>query len=97
MSSFKRPENKHWVAASCHDLYELQHAQTIGVDFVVLAPVLATKTHPETKPLGWAQFAKLVSQVTLPVYALGGLSEPSLDKARQAGGQGISSIRAFLE
>jgi len=37
--------------------------------------VLATKTHPETEPLGWEQFEKLVSQVNLPVYALGGLSE----------------------
>jgi 8-oxo-dGTP diphosphatase len=86
-----------WVAASCHNLQELQHAQTIGVDFVVLAPVLTTKTHPETEPLGWEQFAKLVSQVNLPVYGLGGLSESSLDRVRKAGGQGVAAIRAFLE
>lgn len=86
-----------WVAASCHNLQELQHAQAIGVDFVVLAPVLNTKTHPETKSLGWEQFAKLVSQVNLPVYALGGLSEAELNSARTAGAQGISAIRAFLE
>jgi 8-oxo-dGTP diphosphatase len=67
------------------------------VDFVVLAPVLATKTHLETEPLGWEQFAKLVSQVNLPVFALGGLSESCLDRARQAGGQGVAAIRAFLE
>jgi 8-oxo-dGTP diphosphatase len=104
MSATRRPaipsgssEQAYWVAASCHNLQELQHAQTIGVDFVVLAPVLATKTHPETEPLGWEQFAKLVFQINLPVYALGGLSESSLDVARQAGGQGISAIRAFLE
>ena len=104
MSVTRRPafprstsEQAYWVAASCHNLQELQHAQTIGVDFVVLAPVLATKTHPETEPLGWEQFAKLVSQVNLPVYALGGLSESGLDRARQAGGQGIAAIRAFLE
>jgi 8-oxo-dGTP diphosphatase len=86
-----------WIAASCHNLQELKHAQTIGADFVVLAPVLATKTHPETDPLGWKQFAGLVSQVNLPVHALGGLSESCLDSARQAGGQGIAAIRAFLE
>ena len=78
MSATRRPafprgtsEQARWIAASCHNLQELQHAQTIGVDFVVLAPVLATKTHPETEPLGWEQFAKLVSQVNLPVYASG--------------------------
>lgn len=104
MSITKRPtfppgtsKQAHWISASCHNLQELQHAQTIGVDFVVLAPVLATKTHPETEPLGWEQFEKLVSQVNLPVYALGGLAESSLDRVRQAGGQGVSAIRAFLE
>jgi 8-oxo-dGTP diphosphatase len=104
MSATRRPaflcktsEQAHyWVAASCHNLQELQHAQTIGVDFVVLAPVLATKTHPETEPLGWEQFTKLVSQVNLPVYALGGLSESGLDRARQTGAQGVAAIRAFL-
>jgi 8-oxo-dGTP diphosphatase len=90
-------EQAYWVAASCHNLQELQHAQTIGADFVVLAPVLATKTHPETEPLGWEQFSGLVSQVNLPVYALGGLSESGLARARQAGSQGIAAIRAFLE
>ena len=104
MSIIKRPafpsgtsEKAHWVAASCHNLLELQHAQKIGVDFIVLAPVLATKTHPETEPLGWEQFAKLVSKTNLPVYALGGLSESCLDMSRQAGGQGVAAIRAFLE
>jgi 8-oxo-dGTP diphosphatase len=92
-----RSRHTHWIAASCHTLQELQHAQTLGVDFAVLAPVLATKTHPETEPLGWEQFTKLVSQINLPVYALGGLSESALDRARQAGGQGVAAIRAFLE
>ncbi|UOA08735.1 Nudix family hydrolase [Methylobacter sp. S3L5C] len=104
ISATKRPtfpidtsKQARWVAASCHSLQDLQHAQTIGVDFVVLAPVLATKTHPETVPLGWEQFETLVSQVNIPVYALGGLSESDLDKARQTGAQGVSAIRAFLE
>ena len=90
-------EHPQWLAASCHNLQELQHAQTIGADFVVLAPVLATKTHPDAEPLGWDQFTKLVDQVNLPVYALGGLSEAELGIVRQAGGQGIAAIRAFVQ
>ena len=100
MSATQRPalaSGTHWVAASCHNGQELLHAQSIGVDFAVLAPVLATKTHPETEPLGWKPFAELVSQVNLPVYALGGLAKSGLDKAQQSGGQGIAAIRAFLE
>jgi len=97
MALIKRPENSKWLAASCHNLEQLQHAQNIGVDFVVLAPVLATQTHPGAASLGWKQFADLVAKVNLPVYALGGMTESSLSTARQSGGQGIAAIRVFLE
>jgi 8-oxo-dGTP diphosphatase len=92
----QRPENKQWVAASCHNNHELRHAENIGVDFVVLAPVLPTPTHPDTGGLGWEQFAELVAQTNLPVYALGGLVKSDVLTAREMGGQGIAGIRAFL-
>lgn len=97
MALGQRPGNIKWLAASCHNLQELQHAQTIGVDFAVLAPVLPTKTHPGVQALGWQQFAELVSKVNLPTYALGGMSLSCLTTARLFGGQGIAAIRAFLD
>jgi 8-oxo-dGTP diphosphatase len=97
MSIDKRPESKRWVAASCHNIEELHHAQKIEVDFVVLAPVLPTPTHPGAEVLGWDQFAELVANINLPVYALGGLSKDDLRTVQKAGGQGIAAVRAFLE
>ncbi len=96
MALQSRPTHSQWLAASCHNREQLQHAEQIGVDFVVLAPVLATQTHPDTAPLGWQQFAELVNQCNLPVYALGGQTLADLTTAQQAGGQGIAAIRAFL-
>lgn len=92
----ERPKVKGWVAASCHNAEELQKAQKLGIDFVVLAPVLPTATHPGTEHLGWAKFSELVARVNLPVYALGGLSLDHLAKVRYGGGQGVAGIRAFL-
>ncbi|MFZ2725079.1 MAG: Nudix family hydrolase [Methylococcaceae bacterium] len=92
----QRPQGYRWLAASCHNLKELQHAQAIGVDFVVIAPVLATPTHPQTLPLGWQAFSELVAQTNLPSYALGGLSKADLSVVQHAGAQGIAAIRAFL-
>ena len=92
-----RPENYKWLGASCHNLEQLQHAQNIGVDFAVLAPVLATKTHPGAESLGWKRFAALISNINLPVYALGGMAVSNLTQARQSGAQGIAAIRAFLD
>ena len=97
MACAKRPDKYRWVGASCHNLEELVQAEKIGVDFAVLAPVLPTPTHPDAPALGWEKFARLVEQVNIPVYALGGLSHADLARARQAGAQGLAGIRMFLE
>lgn len=97
MALTTRPENTKWLAASCHNLEQLQQAQKIGVDFAVLAPVLATPTHPDATSLGWKRFAELVARTNLPVYALGGMTVADMAQTRQNGGQGIAAIRAFLD
>jgi 8-oxo-dGTP diphosphatase len=86
-----------WVAASCHNLQELKHAEQIGVDFVVLAAVKATTTHPGQTPLGWETVSAWIDQVNLPVYVMGGLSQTDLPTAFLAGAQGIAGISAFLD
>lgn len=93
----QRPEGYTWVAASCHNQNQLQQAEKIGVDFVVLAPVLTTQTHPGTKPMGWDSFKALTAAVNLPVYALGGMSRTEKPMAKVLGAQGIAGISAFLE
>jgi len=97
MGLTERPINITWLSASCHTLEELRHAQNVEVDFVVLAPVLPTATHPGSATLGWEKFEELVAQINMPVYALGGMVAEDLIAACQAGGQGIAGIRAFIE
>ncbi|MCK5728609.1 MAG: Nudix family hydrolase [Methylococcales bacterium] len=91
-----RPSNKGWIAASCHNLKQLKHAEKLGLDFVVLAPVLTTLTHPEAKPLGWDIMKELIQQVNLPVFALGGVTQKDKKIAQKLGAQGIAGIRMFL-
>lgn len=96
LASQTRPKAYEWVAASCHNLPELKHAENIGVDFVVLAPILPTATHPDATSLGWENMTALIEHVNLPVFALGGLSLQDVDQILHAGGQGIAGISAFL-
>jgi 8-oxo-dGTP diphosphatase len=84
-----------WFAVSCHDEAELAHAARIGADFVTLAPVAPTPSHPDAKSLGWPRFADLVAATPSPVYALGGLDPADIATARINGGQGIAAIRAL--
>lgn len=89
MASKRRPELP-WVAASCHDAAELAQAKALGLDFVLLGPVLHTHSHPGAPHLGWPAFAELIRDYPLPVYALGGLTGIHLATARAHGAHGIA-------
>ncbi|TEU21384.1 MAG: hypothetical protein E3I13_03315, partial [Gammaproteobacteria bacterium] len=70
-------------------------AQAIGVDFVVISPVQATQTHPDTVPIGWGAAQEVVNRLNIPVYFLGGMGLEDLDKALEVGAQGIAGVSAF--
>ena len=80
------------VAASCHDRSDLERAEALGVDFVVLGPVAETRSHPDRPALGWKRFAELREHCSLPIYALGGMRPGDHDAARRHGAQGIAAI-----
>ncbi len=91
----ERPAGLRWLAASCHSPADIQQAQAIGADFVVLSPVSSTLSHPQAVPLGWQKFATWVAAAQIPVYALGGMVLHDLPQAWQAGAQGIAGIRGL--
>ncbi len=84
-----------WLGASCHDADELARAERAGCDYVSLAPVLPTTSHPGAAPLGWERFEALARSTPLPAFALGGLTPSQLSEARARGGFGIAGIGAF--
>ena len=83
------------VAASCHGADELRLAQDLGCDFAVLGAVNATASHPGVAALGWHGFAALREDVSLPIYAIGGMSTQDIAAARRHGGQGVAAIRGL--
>jgi 8-oxo-dGTP diphosphatase len=89
MATSHRPALE-WVGASCHDPAELAHAAGLGLDWVVLAPILATASHPDARPLGWQALGAWLRDYPLPVFALGGMTPADLPTARQLGAHGIA-------
>ncbi|MET0355794.1 MAG: Nudix family hydrolase [Cellvibrio sp.] len=80
------------LSASCHNQTEIAHAQKIGVDFICVSPVLATKSHPEQQGIGWVGLGQLLESLAIPAYALGGMKEEHLPLALAHGAQGIAAI-----
>ena len=83
------------LAASVHNINELQQAIKIEADFVVVSPVLKTASHPNATPLGWDGFKEIISHSSLPVFALGGMKQDILSEAKQQGAFGIAAISEF--
>ena len=88
------PDN-YLIAVSGHDLQALKRGEEIGASLAVLSPVNYTSAHPDIEPLGWEGFAYIVSQLSMPVYALGGVSAEDENAAISAGGQGIAGNKGY--
>ena len=87
--------NNKLLGASTHDLTEALKAQDLGADFIVISPVQATQTHPDTVPIGWDTAKEVVDKLNIPVYFLGGMTLNDLDKTLKLGAQGIAGVSAF--
>ena len=83
-------------SASCHTLPELRRAEALGADFALLSPVAETTKHRPGEILGWRGFQQLADRLSLPVYALGGMSPELAPLARSRGAFGLAGIRRFV-
>ncbi len=95
LEALRQAVGKGLVTAAAHNAVEIEQANRLGVDALVVSPVLPTRSHPDAEPLGWAAFSDLSSRAQMPVYGLGGLTPSDAAQVRQSGGQGIAAIRAF--
>jgi len=95
LEALRQAVGKGLVTAAAHNAVEIEQANRLGVDALVVSPVLPTRSHPDAEPLGWPAFSALASRAQMPVYGLGGLTPSDAAQVRQSGGQGIAAIRAF--
>jgi len=90
-----RPAGVEWVGASVHSIAEAKRARRLGLDYVFIGNVKATRTHPDRSPLGWDAFEAIAGAAGLPAYAIGGLGPAHVRSVRARWGRGVAAIRAF--
>lgn len=85
------------IGASVHSLEEARAAELEGADFLVFGPVYDT---PSKRPYGPAQggsaLMRVVKGVSLPVFAIGGITPERVDEVRRSGAHGVAVISAIL-
>lgn len=81
------------IGASRHDLSGVRAAEAGGADFATLSPVFSVPD--KGVPLGVEGFAAIVREVSLPVFALGGVTPDQVAPLLRAGAHGVALIRAI--
>ena len=82
------------IGASCHNIKELEAAAYLNLDYCLLGPI--KRKYKSSTPLGWKNFNSLASDISLPVYALGGLSILDTEDAKKNYAYGIAGISMFI-
>jgi thiamine-phosphate pyrophosphorylase len=97
-------EAAHWralrpwwtITAAAHSERALATARIAGADAALLAPVFATSSHPDRKPLGLLRTRLIAARAGLPVYALGGINAETVARLAHADFAGIAAIEGLL-
>jgi thiamine-phosphate pyrophosphorylase len=90
-----RPKGK-LVTAAAHDEAALRAAADLGADAAFVSPVFATESHPGAASLGVERFAALAASTSLPVYALGGITDENAERLAESGAAGLAAIGGLL-
>jgi len=86
------------VAVSTHTLAEARFAEAFGADFITFGPVFHTASKaPYGPPVGLDALREVCAAVSIPVFALGGITPERVPACLNAGAHGVAAISALLD
>jgi len=93
----KAAGNDMLIGASAHSVGEAKRAEQEGADFVTLGPIYETSSKLHYgKPVGVQTIERVREEVSIPVFAIGGINREGVGEVLKAGAYGIALISAIL-
>jgi len=84
------------IGLSTHAPEQAQRAMEAGADYIAIGPVFATGTKPTAKPVTLDYVRWAAQNVTVPWFAIGGITLQNLDEVLAAGAKRICVVSAIL-
>ena len=85
------------ISCSTHSLEQAHRAVRDGADYLGVGPVFATPTKPGRPAVGTQLVREVVSHVTTPFVAIGGIEASNLAPVLEAGARAIAVVRAVYD
>ena len=85
------------IGASCHSVEDAQEAESLGADYITAGHVFATDCKKGLPPRGIEFLSSVCESVSIPVYAIGGISPDNIDLVRQCGAAGACVMSGFMK
>jgi thiamine-phosphate pyrophosphorylase len=85
------------IGVSTHTLEEAKEAEKNGADFILFGPVYFTASKAVYgSPQGLSALKTIVDNISLPIYAIGGITLENLEPTRNTGVRGVALISAIV-
>ena len=84
------------IGVSAATVAEAKQAEADGADYLGCGAVFSTGTKTDTRPVDHALLSQICSAVTVPVVAIGGISEENATQLRGSGIAGIAVVSAIF-
>jgi thiamine-phosphate pyrophosphorylase len=85
------------TGVSIHSVCEALEAERLGADFLIAGHIFATKSKKGLPPRGLAFLHEVVSNVEIPVYAIGGIHHENAASVYRAGAKGICMMSEMMK
>ncbi len=85
------------IGLTVHNLDEAIKAESLGVDYVGVAPIFNTDTKEDLKtPCGVDMIKKIRRRIKVPIVAVGGINKNNLKDVIEAGADSVVSISPVI-
>jgi len=85
------------VGKSTHSLKQAIAAKREGADYVGFGPIFATPTKPGYKPIGLKDIKQVHTDVSLPIFCIGGIKIDNLAEIIAAGARRVAIVSGLLK
>ncbi len=93
----RRILGKRIIGCSAHTLDQAKAAEADGADYLGVGPIYESTTKMARAPLGCGKLREICGAVTIPVYAIGGITVERCQEALAAGAVGVAVASGLLQ